>query len=65
MSTLGEELPKEMARCREVLVIYKSIPLGAFGAMHIEHALKIADEAVMSGDLVRMIAAYEDLRGIE
>lgn len=65
MSSLAEELPKEQARVREVLAHYHEIgPAGALGAMLIEQSLREADQAIMSGDLVRMMRAYEDLKGI-
>ena len=66
MSSLGEEFPIEQARVREVLGIYKEIgPAGAFGAMNIEIALREADQAAVSGDLIRMMMAYEELKSIE
>jgi hypothetical protein len=55
-----------MARVREVLGHYKEIgPAGMFGAAMIEQSLRAADKAVMSGDLVAMIAAYKDLQKIK
>lgn len=64
--SLAVALPKEMARVREILGIYKSLgQVGMFGAAFIEQDLKEADQAVMSGDVVRMIKAYETLKGIE
>ena len=66
MSSVGEELPKEQARCRELIDAYRSIgPAGGFGAAMIERALQRADLAVMSGDVVAMVSAYEELRDIE
>ncbi len=66
METLGDALPKEMARVREVLGHYKEIgPAGAFGAAMIEQDLRAADKAVMSGDVVAMLQAYETLKGIK
>ena len=66
MHTLGEKLPEEQARVREVLGYYKEIgPAGLFGAKMIEQSLRKADEAVMSGDVVAMIAAYNDLKDIQ
>ena len=65
MNTLGDDLPKEQARVREVLGYYKEIgPAGAFGAAMIEQSLQDADSAVISGDLAAMISAYEDLQTI-
>lgn len=64
--SLGEALPKEQARVREILGFYKEIgPAGAFGAAMIEQDLRRADEAVISGDLVAMIQAYNTLREIK
>jgi len=66
MASLGEEYPKEQARVREVLGVYKEIgPAGAFGAMDIEQTLREADEAALSGDLPRMIAAFEEMKLVE
>ena len=66
MKSLGEALPEEQKRVREVLGHYKEIgPAGLFGAAMIEQALKFADKAVMENDVVMMMKAYEDLKGIE
>ena len=63
METLADALPKEMARVRTVLGYYKEIgPAGRIGALMIEQSLQWAAEAVMSGDVAKMIAAYKDLR---
>lgn len=62
---LGEELPKEQARVREVLSHYKEIgPPGMFGATMIEQSLQKADQAIMSGDVVAMMMAYKELQQI-
>jgi hypothetical protein len=64
--SLAEALPREQARVREVLSHYKALgSVGMFGAAFIEADLREADAAVMSGDVVRMIRAYEKLKGIE
>ena len=64
--TLGSDYPKQQARVREVLEAYEEIgPSGAFGAMLIKADLKEAEEAAMSGDLVRMIKAYQRLKEID
>ena len=63
MTTLGDELPQEQARCRELLIAYKEIgPAGAFGALMIEQSLREADQASISGDIVAMLRAYEKLK---
>ena len=66
MATLGDELPKEQARCRELLIVYKEIGAsGAFGAAMIEQSLREADQAVISGDVVAMLRAYARLKNHE
>jgi hypothetical protein len=66
VSTLGDEFPKEQARVREVLGYYKGIgPAGIFGAMMIEQTLRNADEAALSGDIVQMLAAFQEMKEIK
>jgi hypothetical protein len=65
-TSLGEALPLEQARVRELIALYRSIgPAGDFGAYLMEIALREADQAVMSGDVVAMIRAYEELKSFE
>ena len=62
--TLGERFPIEQARVRELLVEYEKLgPVGIFGAAMIRQALENADKAAVSGDVVAMLQAYEELRG--
>jgi len=64
--TLGDTLPEEIARVRQVLATYIEIgPPGQFGAMMIEESLRRAEIAVMRGDIVAMIQAYSDLKEIK
>jgi hypothetical protein len=69
--TLGDALPREQARVRDVLQMYHEAamlcPQGNcnFAIAMIKNSLAEADKAVISGDLVRMIAAYNDLKEIE
>ena len=63
MSTLGEELPREMARVRELQGEYRAIgSSGCFGVAMMEAALQRADKATISGDLPAMIRAWEELK---
>ena len=65
-ASLAEALPAEMARVREVLGYYREIgPAGNIGAMFIEADLREADQAVMSGDVVRMLRVFTTLQGIK
>ena len=63
--TLGDALPKEMARVRDKMIpIYEEVgPAGAFALMLMRKALDDAAKAMIEGDVVKMIAAYEDLKG--
>ncbi len=64
--SLGEAFPKELARVREVLGAYKQIGMpGMFGAAMIEGLLRVADQAVIEGDLPKMISVYKELKQVE
>lgn len=68
MESLAEALPKEQARVRELIVMYRDPALNGAGnlaAAMMEQSLAAADRAIMSGDVVSMIRCYEDLTGYE
>jgi hypothetical protein len=65
--TLGESLPIEMARVRDkIMPLYQSIgPSGGFALAMMRKALDDAARAMVEGDVVAMIRAYEDLKGFQ
>lgn len=65
VDTLGDALPREIARVRdEVLPAYLEIgAAGQFAATMMRHDLDAASKAMIEGDTVAMIAAYESLKG--
>jgi len=66
VTTVGEDYPKEQARCREVLSQYKELgQSGVLGGMMIEATLREADAAMASGDIVRILQAYKAMQGVE
>lgn len=66
MPTLGEAYPLEQERCRELLAIYQSIgPVGAFVVAMLQDVLRRADRAAIEGDLVAMIAIYQEMQGFK
>lgn len=66
MTTVGDDFPKEQARVREALAVYRSIgPEAAFAIALIEATLRQADEAMASGDLVRILQAYQAMKDIQ
>lgn len=61
--TLGTALPKEIERCQDLLGQYAAIgPAGAFGYAMIKNDIAAAHEAMMEGDVVGMLRAYEALK---
>jgi hypothetical protein len=64
MSTLADELPKQMARVRdEILPHYDAIgPAGMFGAQMIRMELDEAAKALAEGDTVAMIRLCQSLK---
>lgn len=66
LQTVGDDFPREQERVRELLVVYKELgPVGAFGAAMIAAALRRADEAAISGDIVAILRAYQELQGCQ
>lgn len=66
VESLATAFPKEQARVREILGHFKEIgPAGMFGAAFIEQDLREADAAAVSGDVVRMLRAFQKLKEIE
>ena len=62
--SLGEALPAEIRRVRdEVLPQYLAIPTGAFAAAMMRASLDQASKAMIEGDVIAMMRAYEDLKG--
>jgi hypothetical protein len=64
VSSLAEEFPKEQARVRKLLGIYKDLGApGVFGAAILEQTLQRANQAAVSGDVIAMLRSYEELKG--
>ncbi len=63
-NTLGDQLPAEIARVRdEVMLEYLEIGnAGAFALAFMRASLDRAAKAMAEGDVVAMIASYKDLR---
>lgn len=64
MDTLGDALPREIARVRDVVLPqYVAIgPPGMFAVMMIQKDLNEANRAMMEGDTVAMIRVYQALK---
>ena len=64
METLGDALPKEMARVRDVLMPrYVEIgPAGMFALTMMRQDLNRAAKAMAEGDIPGMVAAYKSLK---
>jgi hypothetical protein len=61
MGSLGEALPQEIARVQELIKDYESVPMGHIAAGLMKQDIKKAHEAMISGDMVGMLAAYQAL----
>lgn len=63
--SLGDALPLEMARVRDVVMpVYQSIGReGQPALMMMRVSLDVAARAMAEGDVVAMIRAFEDLKG--
>lgn len=67
IESLGTALPKEIARVRdEVLPAYINIGQpGALAAVMMRRDLDAASRAMIEGDIVAMLRAYNELKGYE
>jgi len=67
MDTLGDALPREMARVRDRLIpVYLSIgPAGAIALAMMRHDLDMAAKAMAEGDVAAMMRAYAALKDYE
>ncbi len=65
MDTLGDALPREMARVRdEVMPPYIEIgPPGQFALAMMRADLDRAAKAMAEGDVVEMLRVYQELKG--
>lgn len=65
--TLGDALPREIARVRDdVMPAYLAIGApGTFALTMMRQTLDAASKAMIEGDTVAMMRAYEDLKGFE
>jgi hypothetical protein len=65
--TLGDALPREMARVRdEVMPAYLEIgPPGIFALTLMRFELDRATKALAEGDIATMIASYQELKGFK
>lgn len=61
--TLADALPREMKRVRELIPIYASVPNSAFAIAMMNDALSRAEKSMAEDDVLRMIAAYAELKG--
>lgn len=62
--TLADALPKEQARVRALLPIYRECgPAGMIALAMMEASLQRAERAAASGDVIAMLQSLEDLRG--
>lgn len=63
MNTLGDELPRQMARVRdELLPVYDAIPGGQFAAAFMRADLDAAAKAMIEGDVVEMVRVCKKLQ---
>ena len=60
---LIEGLQAELTRCRELLEAYKELgTVGLFGKLVIQESVHKGEAAMVSGDVIKMLRAYEDLK---
>lgn len=62
-NTVGDDFPKQQARVRIIQQHAREIgPAGMFLVVMCEQALRRAEEAAISGDIVRILQSYNELK---
>lgn len=62
-NTVGEDFPRQQARVREIQQHAREIgPSGQFLVSMCEQALKRAEAAAISGDIVEIVQSYKELK---
>lgn len=62
MTSVGEEMPKEMKRVRELIQLYLAVPNGHFAAAIMAGALDRAAVALSQGDIIQILHSYKELK---
>ena len=60
-----EGIQEQCNRCRELIKIYHTIPMGGFGAAFLQTAINEGESAIASGDCIRMLSAFKELESCE
>ena len=64
--SVGSDFPNQQARARVLLKEYQDLgPVGTFGAIMIENTIRRADEALASGDVVKIVRLYAELKDLD
>lgn len=65
--SLGDAFPLELSRVRELLDLYKALPLqsGWFGVQVLADLITRAEIAKSAGDVVEMVRIYAEMREAE
>jgi len=65
--SVGEDYPKQQARLRKLREDVARLPVHSvfFYLMALDSALHNAEEAAISGDIVEMLRAYNEMREFE
>ena len=64
-TSVGLDMPNEQKRVREIVAMYRDPLLGGAGepaARLMERDLQEAEQAMASGDVVRIVRAYAELK---
>lgn len=66
VTTVGDDFPRQQERVRQCLQNGLEIgPVGVFYVAVCKEALKQAELAMASGDITRILAAYQELKDIK
>ncbi len=62
MTTLGDELPREIFRVEKLVKLYEATPGGKLAASFMKKDIAEARDAMSKSDVIRMIQIYKALK---
>lgn len=66
-TSVGDALPDEIARVTQLIATYASLEggVGGFAIAMMQRAIRSAADAMLAGDVVAMVRAYDELKGFK
>jgi hypothetical protein len=62
MANIIEGIHEQCDRVRKIIAIYDTVPMGHIAATMMRESIKQAEDAISSGDTIKMISTFKNLQ---